>query len=317
MILIVIAIWLGILHLLVKKGVLKGWNPLMKASPFLIWLTFFLVVAIPMNFTAPKGSVMTLRETVPVAPVVAGQVTDVLVHSNTPVAKGQTLFKVNSLPYQAKVDALEAQIRLTETRLAQAQELLKRQSGRVADVEQFQAQLDQLNANLSAAQFDLANTEIKSPRAGFIPYVGLEEGAVLPAMTPVMSVVDSENYALGVVIAQNYLRHVELDQTADVVLKLFPGQTFKAKVSRIVQQAKGGQIKTSGVELDIASLSEQPFMVVLEMELDTLPKPQRDKLLQLPAGAFGTAVVYTQDMSSIGELIQAIMLRTETWINFL
>jgi len=37
----------------------------------------------------------------------------------------------------------------------------------------------------------------------------------------------------------------------------------------------------------------------------------------LPAGAFGTMAIYTSDMSTLGELIRAIMLRTETWLNYL
>ena len=99
-------------------------------------------------------------------------------------------------------------------------------------------------------------------------------------------------------------------------MKLFPGQTFKAKVEKVVQQAKGGQIKTSGSELDLASVTEQPFMVVLSLELDKVNDNDKAKLVNLPAGAFGSAVIYTNNMESIGEKIQAIMLRTTTWMNF-
>ena len=314
---IIIAIWLAFLHFLVKIKVLKSWMMWMKISPVAIYIAFLLIVAIPMNFIAPKGSVMVLRETLPVAPEVAGRVTGVHVKANTHITKGDVLFTLNPKPYQAKVDAIQSQIDLTEIRLTQAKELVKRNAGRKIDIEQFQAQLRQLQANQQGAQLDLANTKVTSRINGVSPYVGLEVGAVIPAMQPVMSIIDSNRYVLGIVIAQNYLRHVKVGQSADVILKLFPGQTFKAKVEKIVQQAKGGQIKTSGEELDLSSFTEQPFMVILTLDLSDITKIEQSKLAKIPAGAFGTAVIYTQDMLSLGEKIQAIMLRTSTWINFL
>lgn len=314
---IIIAIWLAFLHLLVKLKVLKGWAMWMKASPAVIYLAFLLIVAIPMNFTAPKGSVMVLRETVPVAAEVAGRVTAVHIKANTLVQKGELLFTINPAPYQAKVDAIQSQIDLTQMRLAQAQELVKRKAGRQIDVEQFQAQLRQLQANQQGAQLDLDNTQVLSRITGVIPYIGLEVGAVVPAMQPVMSIIDAKRYVLGAIIPQNYLRHIKVGQHADVILKLFPGQTFKAKVERIVQQAKGGQIKTSGAELDLTTFIEQPFMVVLTLDLSAISKVEKAKLANIPAGAFGSAAIYTQGMASLGEKIQAIMLRTSTWMNFL
>ncbi len=317
MAMIIIAIWLAFLQLLVKFKVLKGWVMWMKISPAFIYAAFLLIVAIPMNFLAPKGTIMVLRETVPVAPEVAGRVISVNVHSNTTIEKGQLLFSINPAPYQAKVDAIQAQIKLAEMRLSQAKELIVRKAGRQIDVEQYQAQLDQLQANYRGAQLDLDNTKVLSRIAGVIPYVGLEVGAVLPAMQPVMSIVDSQHYVLGAIIAQNYLRHIEVGQSADVILKLFPGQTFKATVKKIMQQAKGGQIKTSGSELDLSTFTEQPFMVALTLDLENLTENDKAKLANLPAGAFGSVAIYTSNMESISEKIQAIMLRTTTWMNYL
>lgn len=317
MAMIIIALWLAFLQLLVKLKVLNGWSLWMKISPAIIYAAFLLIVAIPMNFLAPKGAVMVLRETVPVAPEVAGRVISVNVHSNTNIEKGQLLFSINPEPYQAKIDAIQSQINLIAMRLSQAKELVVRKAGRQIDVEQFQAQLDQLQANFRGAQLDLDNTKVVSRISGVIPYVGLEVGAVVPAMQPVMSIVDSQRYVLGAIIAQNYLRNIKIGQSADVILKLFPGQTFKAQVKQIIQQAKGGQIKTSGTELDLSEFTEQPFMVALTLDLNSLNESDKAKLASLPAGAFGSVAIYTSNMESISEKIQAIMLRTTTWMNYL
>jgi len=317
MAIIIIALWMLLLHVLVKVKVIKQWNVLMKASPAIIYLMFLLVVAIPMNFMAPKGKVIVLRETAPISAQVSGQVKEVLVDSNRKVFAGETLFKLEDTPYVAEVDRLNAQLRLAEIRLNQAKELIQKGAGREADVETYQAEYQSLGASLNLAKWQLNQTIVTSPTSGIIPHVALEPGEYVTTTKPVMSIVDSSRFSFVATIAQNYARHIEVGQTADIVLKLFPGKTFKANVIKIVQQAKGGQIKTSGSEFDTENIEESPFSIVLSLDFEQFDEQQKVTMKNLPAGSFGTAVIYTQEMQSIGELIQAIMLRTETWINYI
>ena len=310
MALILIGIWVGFLAILVKLGVLKKWTLWMKISPLFIWLIFFVVVAIPMNFQAPTGALMVMRESVPISPAVPGTVADVPVSSGEVIQAGTILFSIDDAPYQAAVANLEAQQDLTVTRLEQARTLLLRDAGRKADVQQYESELARIDAQLKGAHWELEQTRVLAPRTGIIPSIGLEAGTQVSPGTPVMTVIDSERYALLGRLAQNYVRHVKPGQKADIVFKLLPGQVIPATVKQLVKANPGGQLSPSGGVIDAGDWSEQSFVVELQIAEDV-------EIPELPAGAYGTVAVYTADMSSVGELIRAIMLRTETWLNFL
>jgi len=307
---ITIAIWMGLLFALVKLGVFKRWYMWMKVSPAVIYITYIFIVALPMNFTAPTGAVMLLRESVQLSPAVSGMVDSVPIASGEEVEEGTVLFTIDDTPYQAEVDNLQAQIKLAKLRLDQASMLLKKKAGRVADVQEYEAQLEQLNARLGAAEYNLAHTRVLAPRTGIVPHVALEAGTQVSPGKAVMTFIDTQRFAMTGRIGQAYIRHVKPGQKVDVVLKLLPGKVIPAKVSQVVAANPAGQLTPTGLAIDTQNWSEQPFLVVLDLSENT-------DLPVLPAGAFGTMAIYTSDMSTLGELIRAIMLRTETWLNYL
>ncbi len=93
-----------------------------------------------------------------------------------PVKKGQLLFTIDPIPYQAKVDAAQAAIQQLEAKIDYAQKnfervnnLYSRQAGSKNDMESaesellsLQAQLLSAKAQLTLAQEDLGYTQIKS-----------------------------------------------------------------------------------------------------------------------------------------------------------
>ena len=69
-------LYIGLLFLLVRFKVVP-WNTFWKISPA-IWVAALLVILfIPMNWGAPSGSVIILRQSVAIVPNVAGEVIDV------------------------------------------------------------------------------------------------------------------------------------------------------------------------------------------------------------------------------------------------
>lgn len=308
----IIALWMGLLWLLVKAGVLKGWSLWMKISPVVIYLAYFLIIAIPMNFTAPSGAAMVIRDSVQINPAVSGTVTDIEVKSGELVEEGSILFRIDPAPYESKVEALKARLDLSRVRMEQARELAQRQVGREFDVQTYEAEVEQLQADLQAATWNLERTIVRAPGRGFVPHIALQPGSQVapPPTGAVMSFIRTDEVSIAARIAQGYVRHIEPGQNVDIAMKLYPGQIFRAKVARVIDISPQGQIAPSGYAIDSSSWSEQPFLVELDLEGDP-------NLGDIPTGAYGTAVVYTAGMSTFGEIIRAIMLRTETWINYL
>jgi hypothetical protein len=108
------------------------------------------------------------------------------------------------------------------------------------------------------------------------------------------------------------MRHVSPGQTAEVVMKLRPGQTFTARVIDVVDTTSGAQLQPSGVLPDAPGPNEPPLPFGVILELD---EPLTD-LGDVMGGALGTAAIYT-DSASATHVIRRVMLRMESWMNYL
>ena len=122
MIVLLLNAYLLLLFILVKTKVIS-FNLFWKASPVLVLLLLLVGLFIPMGWGAPQGNALVVRNSVAIVPDVAGEVTEVPVVANTPIKAGDILFKIDALPYQAKLDALEAQLALNQQRLAETTRL--------------------------------------------------------------------------------------------------------------------------------------------------------------------------------------------------
>ena len=148
------AVYLVLLFALVRFGIVT-FNLFWKSSPFIVLLLLNLLLFIPMGWGAPQGPALVARNAVSIIPNVAGEVIDVPVEGNAALKAGDVLFRIDPLPYEAQVKAIEAQLKLSTTRLAQMTQLFERDSGRGFDVEQRQSEVDQLKAQLDSAKWNL------------------------------------------------------------------------------------------------------------------------------------------------------------------
>ena len=111
---------------------------------FFVWLIFFkkkwlpwnitsqvIVVTIPivaltvlilfMNIVAPSShDVRAMNYVIPIVPRVTGQVTEVPIEPNRPIKKGDVLFKIDPVPFEAAVKAAEATLDMNKVKLVTA-----------------------------------------------------------------------------------------------------------------------------------------------------------------------------------------------------
>jgi RND family efflux transporter MFP subunit len=305
--LVVIGIWLGFLWLLIKVGIFKGWALWMKLSPVAIWLAMQVAVFLPMTWSAPNGPVTVLTHSAQIAPNVSGVVTEVKALSGMPIQKGDVLLQLDTASLEAAIEQIEAQLQLAELQLQQKTQLFEKGSGRGVDVQKLKADVRQFKAKLKDARWDLDQATVTAPSNGFIPSVQLLPGTRVSAGQPVLAFIDTSEQIIGVQIAQNYLRNVKVGQKAEVIFRLFPGQTYPAKVFSIIRANSAGQIAASGQVMAATENKSLPFWV--ELKLDS---PIQD----LPPGATGTAAIYTDSFPAT-HAIRQITLRMTTWMNFI
>jgi RND family efflux transporter MFP subunit len=301
--------YLVLLFLLVHFKVVR-FNLFWKLSPFLVVLLTLFGLLIPMNWGAPQGSAIVVRNAVAIVPDVAGEVTDVPVVANTPLKAGDVLFKIDSTPYEAQVKIIEAQLKLSTTRLAQMTQLFERDSGRGFDVEQRQSEVDQLKAQLEGAQWNLDKTVVKAPADGYVTNLALRKGARVAnlPLSPVMAFIDTSSTIVGVEINQIDARYVEPGQEVEITFKFAPGQIYAGKVESVLQALATGQTQISGTAVTPKAIETVPFVVRVALD-------NRAFVLRLPAGSTGTAAIYTDHLKPT-HVVRRVLLRQIAITNY-
>ena len=283
-----------------------------KLSPIIYVIVLLVVLFIPMQFWAPQGPLLVVSHSVQIVPNVAGEVIEVPVSENQLVNKGDVLFRIDPTLYQSKVDTLKAQLKLARTRLDQAEQLAKTGAGSVYDVQQFTGQVEQFEAQLIGAQYDLENTTVRAPADGFVTSVSLREGARVVSfpLTQAMAFLEPSTQLLAGQILQRDLRYVEPGLPAEIALKMYPGRVFDAEIDYVVPASPTGQVPVSGMALAAQEVVHTPFWVVI--------KPGEElAALELPVGATGSVAIYTQEGAPT-HVIRKVIIRVEAimnWIN--
>jgi multidrug resistance efflux pump len=309
MIVAMLCVYLVLLFALVRFHVIR-FNLFWKTSPFIVLLLLNLGLFIPMGWGAPQGPVLVVRNSVSIVPDVAGEVIDVPVAANKPLKAGDVLFRIDPVPYEAQVKAIEAQLKLSDLRLSQMTQLYVRDSGRAFDVEQRQSEVDQLKAQLESAKWNLDKTTVRAPADGYVTNLGLRKGARVTnlPLAPVMAFIDDSDTIIGTEIAQIDARYIEPGQPVEVTFKFMPGQVHGGKVEGILQAVASGQVQTSGLAVAPKGVASAPFVVRIRLDDAAISR-------RLPAGSTGAAAVFT-DHVKLAHIIRKVLLRQIAIINY-
>ena len=171
----------------------------------------------------------------------------------------------------------------------------------------------ELKAQLAGAELDLSFTTVRAPSDGYVVAQVLRPGARVGnfPMRSFMAFVDSGESRLIVGLDQYVLRHVTPGDSAEVIFKVLPGQTFHATVDTIVPINAQAQIQASGLLPNAPSsqLAAQTYGVVLELD------DERLDVNMLKGGAIGTAAIYTDNVQAT-HVIRRVMIRMESWMNY-
>jgi RND family efflux transporter MFP subunit len=237
MIIFLLNVYLVILFLLVRFKVVR-FNPFWKSSPFLVLLLLLVGLFIPMGWGAPSGPVLIGRQSVAIVPDVAGEVTDVPVQPNVAIKAGDVLFQIDPTPYLAKLNELVAQLSLAELRYNQMLELQGSAAGRPFDVQQRDAEVKQLQAQVVGAKWNLEKTTVRAPADGYVTNLALRKGARVStlSLSPVMAFIDTSSTIVVVEIQQIDSRYLASGQEVELTFTHQSG----IKTTFLLYQTAGG-----------------------------------------------------------------------------
>lgn len=303
-------VYVALLFIAEKLKIIR-FNLFWKISPLIVFLMLNVGLFIPMGWGAPAGQAIVGRYSVQIVPNVAGEVIDVPVQPNKPIKKDDVLFRLDPVPYEAQVRALEAQLKFQELRLAQATQLQDRGTGRAFDVEERQAEVDRLRAQLDGAKWNLESTTVRAPADGVVTNLALRPGHRVAASpsAPVMAFIDTSDTIAFVTVHQNYSRYLAPGQTVELAFKAAPGRVVTGKVEAILPAIATGQSLPSGVAVIPVDIESKPIVVRVTLDDKAFAR-------SLVSGSTADAAIFT-DRLRVTHIIRKIILRQMAIVNYI
>jgi len=115
----------------------------------------------------------------------SGKITEIYFKEGTRVKKGELLAKINDAPLQAQLKELEAKLKLTNDKVYRQNELLKKEAVSKEALQEAEANLAQLNAEIEQKHALIAQTELRAPFNGIIGLRKVSKGAYVSPTTEV------------------------------------------------------------------------------------------------------------------------------------
>lgn len=221
------------------------------------------------NLTNSYPATIKGKQDVEIRPMVSGFITKLHVDEGAVVHKGQVLFTIDPVQYQAAVQTAQATVETVKAALstqelttANKRELNKKQIVSDYDLKMSENQLAQAKATLAQAQAQLINaknnlsyTQVTSPSDGVVGTIPYRVGSLVSASiaTPLTTVADiSEMYAyfsmterqlLGMIREGGTMKEI-LDRLPDVQLSLVDGSIYPDSgrvetISGVIDQTTG------------------------------------------------------------------------------
>ena len=349
------------------------WNKTSQITVVIIPIVALTALILCLNVFAPSSSdVRVIKYVVQVVPQVRGRVVEVPVAGNNPVKKGDVLFRIDPTPYDLQVRTLEAQLATAEgsvqeldeelrtaqsrtgairakldlerLRVKQNRELadtgagdrfaLEQSQANVAELEaelraniaaeaqvrarlgatvgDDQAEIAEIKAQLANARWEQSQTVFHAPADGTVINLQLRPGQMATALgqLPVMTFVENDFQVLAF-YNQNELHAVQPGDEAEIALETYPGRIIKASVDSIVWAQGQGQIPMSMNVPQTGTQVQPPGRFAVKLTI-----ADRDKDLFLAAGAHGHGAIYTQHGHHI-HLVRKVILRVGSFLNWL
>lgn len=204
-----------------------------------------------------------------IRPQVTGFITNVLVDEGQKVHKGQLMFTLDQVQYEAAVDQAQAAVNVATTAVATAQlqadnnkrlyekNIISESAKLVSDnqLQQAKAQLQQANAALVSARKNLAFTQVTSPSDGVVGSIPNREGSLASPSSAQPLTTVSENGEVYAYFSLNEKDILSLtnngEKTLDQALKEMPEVSLRLADGSVF--ANKGKVSTISGVIDNAT----------------------------------------------------------------
>ncbi len=149
---------------------------------------------------------------------VSGQVTEVRVKEGQMVEKGQVLIKLDDRDYRARLSQIEANHKLAKLNHERITALVKKGVTAATELDQIEAQLNDLTAKRREAQLALGRARITSPISGQLNEIKAEKGDFVGVGDPVAQILQFEYVKVTVGVPESDVAAIFDLEKAEVVI---------------------------------------------------------------------------------------------------
>jgi RND family efflux transporter MFP subunit len=227
-------------------------------------------------------------DVVGIAPDVSGLVSEILVHDNATVHRGDVLFRIDRERFEIALRQAAAategrratleQARRDLTRYEQIREVVSRQSAEQARtaVAQAAAALDQATADQHLAELNLARSEVRASVSGTVTNLALRPGDYVAAGHAVLALVDSDSLRVEGYFEETKLPRIHVGDAVAIRL-MGQSQTLSGRVQSVASAVEDRE-RSAGTGL-VANINPSFTWVRLAQRV-----PVRIELGEVPEG---------------------------------
>jgi multidrug resistance efflux pump len=167
-----------------------------------------------------------------------------------------------------------------------------------------------LQADLRNAEYNLRETNVVAPTAGYVTQLFLRPGMTASRLTPAMVFIHSADNIFGASFPQNALQRVHAGDEAEIAFDAIPGRVFNGKVSVVADAIAQGQVQAGGTLLNPEDPARAGARTLTRLEIvDDVSG------YQLPPGSTAQVAIYTEHVPAVA-IIRRVLLRMKSWLNY-
>ncbi len=193
------------------------------------------------------SAILQPMETADLTSEVAAKVKQIKADLGDRVKKGRVMVRLDGSAYYLNLQAAKAQLAQAEAQQTLASDQYKRMKSLFAEGHISEQELDTAESNAKStlagqnsalAQLDIAKrnmgeTTIRAPFSGRVSSRSVSPGNLVSPGVPIISLVQDDVMKVELALAENEIKRVKPDMTAEITVPSIPGKTFFGKVTRI------------------------------------------------------------------------------------
>ncbi len=152
------------------------------------------------------------------------------------VKQGQVLVKLNSTEEEAKFDELKIDLKEQKRQLARIQELAEENAASRQLLDEQQATVDGLKAQLQIAKSQITDRIIFAPFSGLLGIRQVSQGALVRPGDVITTLDDLSTIKLDFTISEEHLPSLARHQNITATSVAYPGEVFSGKISSIASR---------------------------------------------------------------------------------